>query len=125
MTPEQQDLIRKASKSLEAAALLLSHGFPGFAVSRAYYSMFYIAQAFLEGEGLSYSKHSATIAGFGKHFVKKGLIPQKYHKYLIHAFEARQEGDYAPHELITPEAASELIQQAMEFLSLAEKMLRP
>ena len=105
MTSEQRELIQKASQSLKAATLLLAEGFPGFAVSRAYYSMFYIAQAFLEGDGLAYSKHSATIAGFGKHFAKTGRIPKEYHRYLIRAFEARQEGDYAPNEVITQEIA--------------------
>jgi uncharacterized protein (UPF0332 family) len=32
--------------------------------------MFYVAQAFLAGEGLSFSKHSAVIAAFGQHFAK-------------------------------------------------------
>lgn len=123
MTLEQKELIQKASKSLKAATVLLAEGFPGFAVSRAYYTMFYIAQAFLEGEGLAYSKHSATIAGFGKHFIKTGRIPEEYHRNLIHAFEARHEGDYAPKEVITPVLATEIISQAKEFLSLANRLL--
>lgn len=70
----------------------------------------------MEIDGLSYSKHSSTIAGFGKHFIKTGRVPKEYQRYLIHAFEARQEGDYAPNEMITSETASEVITQAREFL---------
>lgn len=121
MTTEQQELIQKATQSLKAATLLLAEGFPGFAVSRAYYSMFYIAQAFLEGDGLAYSKHSATIAGFGKHFTKTGRVPKEYHRYLINAFEARQEGDYSPNEVITQEMADTIIAHAMDFLSFTKK----
>jgi uncharacterized protein (UPF0332 family) len=46
---------------LQAARLLAEGGFFDFAISRAYYSMFYIAEAFLLGERLAYSKHSAVI----------------------------------------------------------------
>jgi uncharacterized protein (UPF0332 family) len=39
--------------------------------------MFYIAEAFLEGKGLSFSKHSAVIAAFGREFAKTQLVPTK------------------------------------------------
>lgn len=57
MTPEQQILLNKAARSLQAARELNNRGFSEFAASRAYYAMFYVATAFLEGEGLSYSRH--------------------------------------------------------------------
>ena len=58
MTPEQLELLLKARQSLSAARLLLNNSYPDYATSRAYYTMFYIAEAFLEGEGMSFSKHS-------------------------------------------------------------------
>ena len=70
MTDDQLELLKKARDSLSAATLLLDSGFPGYAASRAYFSMFYIAEAFLEGEGLSFSKHAAVIAAFGRHFAR-------------------------------------------------------
>lgn len=45
MTPEQQRLLDKANRSLQAARELNNTGFPEFATSRAYYSMFYIPPA--------------------------------------------------------------------------------
>lgn len=66
MTPEQQGLLEKAARSLQAAKLLNQEGLSEFATTRAYYAMFYVAEAFLEGEGLSFSKHSAVIAAFGQ-----------------------------------------------------------
>ena len=56
MTPEQQGFLTKAERSLEAAKTLKEEGFNEFAVSRAYYAMFYVASALLEGEGLSFDK---------------------------------------------------------------------
>ncbi|MUL35547.1 HEPN domain-containing protein [Gloeocapsopsis dulcis] len=66
MTPEQQGLLEKAYRSLQAAKLLNTQPLAEFAVSRAYYAMFYVAEALLEGEGLTFSKHSAVIAAFGQ-----------------------------------------------------------
>ncbi|WP_242041241.1 HEPN domain-containing protein [Leptolyngbya sp. FACHB-261] len=65
MTPEQQALLDKAHRSLVAAQSLIERGFYDFAVSRAYYAMFYIAEALLDLEGLSFSSHAAVISAFG------------------------------------------------------------
>jgi uncharacterized protein (UPF0332 family) len=123
VTPDQEELLSKAAESLKAAHLLLEGGFPGFAASRAYYAMFYVAQAFLEGEGLAFSKHSAVIAALGKHLVKSGKIPAEFHRYLLDALEARHEGDYAPVSSITYQTAREHVERAEKFLSLAINLI--
>jgi uncharacterized protein (UPF0332 family) len=41
MTPEQQALLDKSQRSIEAAQSLIQRGFYDFAVSRGYYAMFY------------------------------------------------------------------------------------
>ena len=64
MTSDQAALLRKAHTSLRAARLLAKDQLYDFAVSRAYYTMFYMAEALLLGQGLSYSKHSAVLAAF-------------------------------------------------------------
>lgn len=66
MKPKQKALFEKALRSMRAARVLNETGLPEFAASRAYYTMFYLAEAFLEGEGLSFSKHSAVISAFGR-----------------------------------------------------------
>ena len=68
MIPEISELLERARLSQKAAANLLRDGFPGFAASRAYYSMFYVAQALLLSKDMSFSSHSAVIAAYGKEF---------------------------------------------------------
>ena len=51
MTERQVHLLEKARQKLAASRSLLEHGFPEVSVSRAYYARFYIAEAFLDGEG--------------------------------------------------------------------------
>jgi uncharacterized protein (UPF0332 family) len=47
MTPDIEALFRKARKSLEAARILIKDSYFDFAASRAYYAMFYVAEALL------------------------------------------------------------------------------
>jgi uncharacterized protein (UPF0332 family) len=123
VSPDQEELLHKAQESIDAALLLLNGRFPAFAVSRAYYAMFYTIQALLEGEGLAFSKHSAVISAFGKHFVKSDRVPAKFHRYLLDAWEARHEGDYAPVSKITLEAAKVHVEHVAEFLALAKNLV--
>jgi uncharacterized protein (UPF0332 family) len=119
MTDEQRELLLKAQQSLEAAKLLLTNNYPDYATSRAYYSMFYIAEAFLEGEGLSFSKHSAVIAAFGREFAKPQRVPTEFHRFLIEAQELRTTGDYGQLNAVTADQATEQINHAEQFLALA------
>ncbi|ESA34287.1 hepn domain-containing protein [Leptolyngbya sp. Heron Island J] len=121
MTDEQRELVLKAQQSLEAAKLLLSKDFTDYAISRAYYSMFYVAQAFLAGEGLAFSKHSAVISAFGREFAKPQRVPVEFHRYLIEAQSLRTTGDYGQLNALTAEQATEQITHAENFLILASQ----
>ena len=119
MSPEQAALIKKANDSLQAAQLLLDQDFYDFSVSRAYYSMFYIAEAFLLGEGLSFSKHSGVIAAFGQKFARTKKLPVEFHRYLIDAENSRNVGDYDIIVSLSRDDAIEQIERAKKFLELA------
>ena len=123
MTPEQAALLQKAQASLRAARLLSGQGFYDFAVSRAYYAMFYVAEAFLLGEGLSFSKHSAVIAAFGERFAKSGRVPQEFHRYLIEGESSRNIGDYDIKPGLSEGEAAEQIEHAEKFLELAKRQI--
>jgi uncharacterized protein (UPF0332 family) len=124
LSREEEALLKKARDSLTTAQAILDMGQPGFAVSRAYYAMFYLAQAFLETEGKSFSKHSATISGFGRFFVKTGKIPKEFHAYLIEAEKMRLAGDYNVLRDITFNEAELHVRRAAEFLDFAEEKLK-
>jgi uncharacterized protein (UPF0332 family) len=123
MSSEIQILLQKAKESLDAAELLEREGYAGFSASRAYYSMFYATEALLFSKKLSFSSHSAVIAAFGKEFVKTKIIDAKFHRYLIDAQDLRNVGDYGVGKKITNEQAQEILQWAMEFISVVEEFL--
>ena len=125
MTEDQGLLLEDAHRSLEAARLLVQGGYPGYAAARAYDTMFYVAEALLEGEGLSFSKHSAVIAAFGRHFARTGKVPAEFHKHLLVAQELRHSGDYGHDESITAEQAPEQIERAERFLAVADQRTEP
>jgi uncharacterized protein (UPF0332 family) len=123
MTAEQQGLLEKAVRSLQAARLLNQEGLAEFAVSRAYYAMFYVAEAFLEGEELSFSKHSAVIAAFGQHFARTGRVPVEFHRYLISSEQIRLRADYNIEPNLTQADAAQLMTRAEEFLEFAQQQI--
>jgi uncharacterized protein (UPF0332 family) len=125
MTQDQRDLLLKAQDSLAAAKVLLENGYPGFAAARAYYVRFYVAEAFLEGEGMAFSKHSAVIAAFGQHFAHTSRVPIEFHRFLLEAQELREDGDYGPPKAVTDDQASEQIARAEQFLQLASRLISP
>jgi uncharacterized protein (UPF0332 family) len=123
MNQPVQGLIEKAYSSLNAARLLWDEGYTDFATSRAYYAMFYAAEALLMSKGLSFSSHSAVTAAFGKEFAKTGLIPLKFHRYFLDAERLRNVGDYDIGPSIAPEKGSEVLQKAEEFLQIVQQFL--
>ena len=115
MTDEQKQLIAKANNSIKAAQILFNEEIYDVSTSRAYYAMFYLAEAFLISEGLSFSKHSAVISKFGERFAKTNRLPSEYHRYLIEAEQSRIRADYDAAFNPTEVEAKENIERALCF----------
>jgi uncharacterized protein (UPF0332 family) len=123
VTPEQQALLDKAQRSIEAAQSLIQQKFYDFAVSRAYYAMFYIAEALLDQEGLSFSSHAAVISAFGQHLARPGKIPTEFHRQLIDAQAQRTRADYDLQSELSQTDAEIIVSQAQVFLETALQKL--
>ena len=63
-------LLEKARRSLDASKNLMERGDYDFSISRAYYSMFYCAEALLLTKDLKFSKHSAELTQDAKIFLE-------------------------------------------------------
>lgn len=123
MSPEQQFLLQKAQRSLEAAQNLMQQGFHDFAVSRAYYAMFYVTEALLDQLGLAFSSHAAVISAFGQHFAKTGQLPAEFHRYLIDAQAQRTRADYDLQPNLAQSDAEALISQAQAMMDAGRTYL--
>lgn len=122
-TPEIDELMQKARESLAAADLLLDQNYADFSVSRGYYAMFYAAEAALLSLGLTFSKHTAVIAAFGKHLAKPELVSQHLHRDLLDAFDIRQLGDYDAPGIVGEQRAGRVLAQARAFIEAVEGFL--
>lgn len=123
MTYEQQALLGRAEASAGEVRYLIAGGYYGSAISRAYYGMFYLAQALLLGKGLSASSHKQTIIAFGREFAKTGELPQEFHAYLIAGQEDRLGADYDVLASFTLELAEERLKQLAAFLETVRSYL--
>ena len=121
MIPEIDEWLERARRSQKAAANLLRDNVPGFAASRAYYSMFYVAQALLLSKDMSFSSHSAVIAAYGKEFAKTNLLNPEFHRLLLEAQDKRNIGDYGMIGGIDDTEAQEILGWSKKFLKAAEK----
>jgi uncharacterized protein (UPF0332 family) len=98
-------LFQRARDSLRAARGMLEDGFYDFCASRAYYALFYVAEALLASLGESYSSHSAVIAAFGRVYAKSGKLNPQFHQRLISAQNFRNIGDYGVEAHVSREDA--------------------
>ncbi|MBI2567874.1 MAG: HEPN domain-containing protein [Candidatus Schekmanbacteria bacterium] len=114
----------KAQESVSAATLLLDQGYHGFAASRAYYAMFYVAEALLASLGKSYSSHAGVLGAFGQEFAKTGKLDVKFHRWLIDGQDIRNVGDYGVGTEVSREQTVEVISRAEELIGVAQTHLR-
>ncbi|TMA87837.1 MAG: HEPN domain-containing protein [Deltaproteobacteria bacterium] len=123
MKESTEKFLEKAFRSLQAAERLTKSGDAEFGVGRAYYAMFYAAEALLNEKGLRFRKHAGVHSAFAEQFVKSGLIDKRYHRWLLAGFSKRITADYGIEAELTLEDATLLIGQAREFLAAAKTFL--
>ena len=121
---EVESLIERAKKYLRSAKVLIEEGDYESSVSRAYYAMFYSAEAVLLTKGLSFSSHKGVISAFGEHFIKTDIFSKEMGKELNRAFEKRQLGDYEYTLVISKSEAEEIFEKGKDFVDKVVQYLK-
>lgn len=124
MSPRIEALVDRGTRNLRAARILFDQELFDVAVSRAYYAMFYLAEAALVSRDLAFSRHSTVIAQFHQEFVRSGLLPQRCHDALQRVFDDRNTADYAEDVVVPAERACVDLEAAEAFVSQVETWLR-
>jgi uncharacterized protein len=127
MKPQHQEIelyIQNADEMLEASRVLLTYDFYTSAINRAYFAVFYAANALLVTKGLSQGKHSGVISAFRQHFIKTGLIPSEYSKIYGRLMEDRHESDYELSSNITRDDAQSNLNDAGQFVLEVKRWLK-
>jgi uncharacterized protein (UPF0332 family) len=123
MKPETLDLLDLAQHAIHATELLIIGEEPRFAVGRAYYAMFYCAEALLHERGLHFRSHHAVVSAFGEQFAKTHVLDPTFHRWLIAAGEKRSGTDYDARTTADRFDAELFLKQARDFLAAARAYL--
>ena len=114
------ELMAKATRAAESAALLLDDGDLDGACNRAYYAMFDAARAALLAAGVQTGAevprtHGGVISAFSLHLVKPGRVPLELGRALNRAEEIRLVADYKG-ETVDRKHAAWAVAQATTFV---------
>ncbi len=125
MKPDTMKLLAKADRAVRAAEALLETGDTDFAAARAYYAMFYAAEALLNERDLKFQTHGGVHSAFGQLFARTRELDPKYHRWLLDAFDRRIRADYEVEAAISREGVETMIAQAREFIGAVRRHLSP
>jgi uncharacterized protein (UPF0332 family) len=107
--------LKLSDEALESAQLLYDNQKYRDCVSRAYYSMFYMAKALLCNVERPAHKHQGVIDQFNLYYIKPKKIEYRFYSRYVKAFEDRLDADYRVLEPILKELAKRKLQGAEEF----------
>lgn len=116
--------IENANESLSVAQLNLDNDFYAAAINRAYYAIFYSANALLATKKLARSKHSGVLSAFRQHFIKTGLMPSELSEIYGQVMDDRHEGDYEIITATSKEDAEIDVLQARHFVDVVSEWLQ-
>jgi uncharacterized protein (UPF0332 family) len=125
-TPEREVSLymEHAGQMLDVATHNIADGFLGSAINRAYYAIFYAANALLATRGLARGKRSGVVAAFREHFVKPGLIEVEYSRIYGRVMDDRRASDYEIEVPVATEAAEKDLSNAQRFVERVEQLLK-
>jgi uncharacterized protein (UPF0332 family) len=117
-------LMERARRTLRTARLILKDEDYASAVNRAYYAIFYAANAALSTQNVERRKHTGVISEFRLRFIRTGLIEREYSAFYGDTMDARYDSDY---DFITEteyERAESAIKEADQFIARIERFLQ-
>jgi uncharacterized protein (UPF0332 family) len=114
----------RARQALDDAQVMLARGSLNAAVNRAYYCMFYAAQALLGVRGIASPRHSGTISLLDKEFVNAGAVSKEASQMLHRAFEQKTLADYKDFYTASREDAESLIADGQAFAKEIRRVIR-
>jgi uncharacterized protein (UPF0332 family)/predicted nucleotidyltransferase len=118
-----KNFLESARRRLHSASVLIEAEEYRDSVSRAYYAFLDAADGALAARRITPKSHAGTISLFGLHFIKAGLVDEKYSAWFKKIYKARLDADCKRDRAFTEEEAREALEQATEFVETIEKLL--
>ena len=122
--PEVRDYLASAWQALNTAESQFHQGSDYLVVAnRAYYAIFYAANAALATQGRQLSRHPAVLALFREHIIKTGLIEPAYLYDYDEAMKRRHLSDYDLNGAVSADFVRASLEAAQRFVSRVERYL--
>lgn len=109
-------LMLKAQKYLQSAAVLLELEDYDSCASRAYFAMFFSAQAMLLHAGYELPSTRGIRTAFNQAFIDTGKLPERAGQSLNRAAELHEVADYSHRFAVPRQEAERLLQEAEAFV---------
>lgn len=115
--------MQRARRTLRTARLAFDDRDYASAVNRAYYAIFYAANAALSTRNLERHKHTGVISEFRLQFIKTKRIEREYSAFYGDVMDARHSSDYDFMMGVEQERAESAIDEAERFVTRIEQFL--
>lgn len=116
-------LLKKAQKFLRSAAVLYELEDFDSSASRAYFAMFFAAQAVLLHDTGDLSSKQGIRSAFRERFVDSGRLPDRAADAFDQGYELQEVGDYGHQFAVSNEDATWLLQEAEAFVYSMERLV--
>lgn len=123
MEDKIEALLNKAQKYLRSAAVLFELEDFDSSASRAYFAMFYAAQAMLLNETQAFSSKQGIRSSFTQQFVRNGPLPLRAGEAFERAAELQEVGDYAYDFAVSDEDAGYILSESEAFVNSITNMI--
>ncbi len=117
-------LFNKSQKFLRSASVLLELEDYDSVASRAYFAMFYAAQALLMHRRINVATQQGIRSAFVSAFVESGELPERAAEVLNYGQRLQEVADYAHQFSTSAQDAEELLQEAEAFVNTLEVLSR-
>ncbi len=115
--------LERSDKALQEVSVLAEMQHYNTAISRLYYSLFYVVSAYLAKNDLVSKTHAGALHHFNKEIVKPGKIDKSYAKSYAKAFQMRQVGDYGDLEEFTLEDLNAIQPAIIELIKQVKQLI--
>jgi uncharacterized protein (UPF0332 family) len=124
MDDKTRQLLDKSQQYLRSAAVLLEVGDYDSCASRAYFAMFYAAQAALLTTGTPVKSRQSVRAAFADRFVKNGRFPRRAADVLHEAYQTQETADYAQRPVVAEDEAERTLGEAEAFIGSIDTLVQ-
>ncbi|HKI90273.1 MAG TPA: HEPN domain-containing protein [Draconibacterium sp.] len=112
----------RAKETLEEAKILAEANHWNAVANRLYYSCFYMVNAMLLKNELSFNSHNGVKTAFHQQFIKTNIISRQSGRLYNRLFNLRQEGDYLDFKRLDKDTVFPFIEDVNLFITELDKL---